>query len=113
LCFGYKKAKITIRITHVVRDALDAGLQGEGRGAPRPAELHPEVLQVWGDEQSPEGSGLRVRALRAEVGQLLNAAVNLYLRMEGLPHGTAWFDRVVGGFALTREERDGEPSLGI
>jgi hypothetical protein len=35
--------------------------------------------------------------------------------MEGLPHDPRWFDRVVGGFALTGEERDGnsdEPSRG-
>jgi putative transposase len=49
------------------------------------------------------------------VDRQLNAAVNLYLKMEGLPHNPSWFDRVVGGFALTGEERDGgpdEPSRG-
>jgi len=35
--------------------------------------------------------------------------VNLYLQMEGLPHDPGWFDRVVGGFALTGEERYGNP----
>jgi hypothetical protein len=43
------------------------------------------------------------------VDRQLNAAVNLYLQMEGLPHDPGWFDRVVGGFALTGEERDGDP----
>jgi hypothetical protein len=40
------------------------------------------------------------------VERQLNAAVNLYLQMEGLPHDPEWFDRVVGGFALTGEEAD-------
>ena len=40
------------------------------------------------------------------IDRQLNAAVNLYLQMEGLPHDPGWFDRVVGGFALTGEEAD-------
>jgi hypothetical protein len=60
------------------------------------------VLQVWGNEQSPERSGLR--DLRVE--RQLNAAVNLYLQMEGLPHDPELFDKVVGWFALTGEEAD-------
>jgi hypothetical protein len=40
------------------------------------------------------------------VERQLNAAVNLYLQMEGLPHDPEWFDKVVGGFALTGEEAD-------
>jgi hypothetical protein len=40
------------------------------------------------------------------VERQLNAAVKLYLQMEGLPHDPEWFDKVVGGFALTGEEAD-------
>ena len=54
-----------------------------------------------GTKKAPKGA---VCGLRVE--RQLNAAVNLYLQMEGFPHDPGWFDRVVGGFALTGEEAD-------
>jgi putative transposase len=46
----------------------------------------------------------------------LNAAVNLYLRMVGVPHSTAWWDlvvlpSVVGGYVETGAERKGADEL--
>ena len=66
-----------------------------------------------GMNKAPKGAVFEGGLCGLRVDRQLNAAVNLYLQMEGLPHGTAWFDRVVGGFALTREERDGGPGSGI
>ena len=58
---------------------------------------------VGGTKKAPKGAVFRC-GLRVE--RQLNAAVNLYLQMEGLPHDPGWFDKVVGGFALTGEEAD-------
>lgn len=39
------------------------------------------------------------------IDRQLNAAVNIYLKMEGLPHNIGWFDEnVVGGFTQTGAE---------
>ncbi|WXG43725.1 MAG: zinc ribbon domain-containing protein [Promethearchaeati archaeon SRVP18_Atabeyarchaeia-1] len=52
------------------------------------------------------------------VDRQLNAAVNLYLRMVGVPHSKAWWDRrvlpslvAVGGYAETGAERKGADEL--
>jgi putative transposase len=68
-----------------------------------------------GMNKAPKGAVFECGLCGLRVDRQLNAAVNLYLRMEGLPHDPAWFDRVVGGFALTGEERyvdPDEPSRG-
>jgi len=62
-----------------------------------------------GLNKAPKGAVFECGFCWLRADRQLNAAVNLYLRMEGLPHDPAWFDRVVGGFALTGEERDGNP----
>jgi putative transposase len=59
-----------------------------------------------GMNKAPKGAVFECELCGLRVDRQLNAAVNLYLRMEGLPHDLAWFDRVVGGFALTGEEAD-------
>jgi hypothetical protein len=59
--------------------------------------------------KAPKGAVFECESCGLRTNRQLNAAVNLYLKMEGLPHDPAWFDRVVGGFALTGEERDGNP----
>jgi putative transposase len=57
-----------------------------------------------------ENCGLRI-------DRQLNAAVNLYWRMVGVPHGRAWWDRVVlpsllvGGYVETGAERSGADEL--
>jgi len=56
-----------------------------------------------GTNKAPKGAVFRC-GLR--IDRQLNVAVNLYLQMEGLPHDPEWFDKVVGGFALTGEEAD-------
>ena len=62
-----------------------------------------------GMNKAPKGAVFECGSCGLRVDRQLNAAVNLYLQMEGLPHDPRWFDRVVGGFALTGEERDGNP----
>jgi hypothetical protein len=57
-----------------------------------------------GERTKPRKGAVFRCGLRVE--RQLNAAVNLYLQMEGLPHDPEWFDKVVGGFALTGEEAD-------
>ncbi|MCC6024455.1 MAG: transposase, partial [Thaumarchaeota archaeon] len=55
---------------------------------------------------APKGASYICKKCGLRVDRQLNAAINLYLQMEGLPHDPSWFDRVVGGFALTGEEAD-------
>jgi len=55
---------------------------------------------------APKGASYVCKKCGLRIDRQLNAAVNLYLQMEGLPHDPSWFDRVVGGFALTGEEAD-------
>jgi putative transposase len=62
-----------------------------------------------GMSKAPKGAVFECGSCGLRVNRQLNAAVNLYLQMEGLPHDPRWFDRVVGRFALTGEERDGNP----
>jgi putative transposase len=62
-----------------------------------------------GMNKAPKGAVFECGLCGLRVDRQLNAAVNLYLKMEGLPHDPGWFDRVVGWFALTGEERDGDP----
>jgi putative transposase len=62
-----------------------------------------------GMNKAPKGAVFECGLCGLRMDRQLNAAVNLYLKMEGLPHDPRWFDRVVGGFALTGEERDGDP----
>jgi len=50
------------------------------------------------------------------IDRQLNAAINLYLRMEGVPHDKVWWDRnilptLVGGYFLTGAERNGVDEL--
>ncbi|WXG43829.1 MAG: zinc ribbon domain-containing protein [Promethearchaeati archaeon SRVP18_Atabeyarchaeia-1] len=50
------------------------------------------------------------------IDRQLNAAINLYLRMEGVPHRKEWWDAsilpsLVGGYALTGAERRGADEL--
>ena len=58
---------------------------------------------------APKGATFACERCGLTVSRQLNAAVNLHLRMEGLPHDARWFDRVVGGFALTGEKRGENP----
>jgi putative transposase len=62
-----------------------------------------------GMNEAPKGAILECGSCGLRVDRQLNAAVNLYLQMEGLPHDPVWFDGVVGGFALTGEEREEGP----
>jgi len=62
-----------------------------------------------GLNKAPKGAVFECGLCGLRADRQLNAAVNLYLQMEGLPHDPRWFDRAVGGFALTGEERDGNP----
>jgi len=55
---------------------------------------------------APKGASYVCKKCGLRIDRQLNAAINLYLQMEGLPHDPSWFDRVVGGFALTGEEAD-------
>jgi putative transposase len=55
---------------------------------------------------APKGASYICKKCGLRIDRQLNAAINLYLQMEGLPHDPSWFDRVVGGFALTGEEAD-------
>ena len=76
--------------------------------------LHPRnstrtCSRCGGMDKAPKGAVFECGLCGLRVDRQLNAAVNLYLRMEGLPHDPRWFDRVVGGFALTGEERDENP----
>jgi transcription elongation factor Elf1 len=59
-----------------------------------------------GTKKAPKGAIFECGICGLRVERQLNAAVNLYLQMEGLPHDPEWFDKVVGGFALTGEEAD-------
>jgi putative transposase len=65
---------------------------------------------------APKGAILECDFCGLKMDRQLNAAVNLYLQMEGLPHDARWFDLIVGGFDPTGEKRvDGpnEPSRGL
>ena len=55
---------------------------------------------------APKGASYKCKKCGLRIDRQLNAAVNLYLQMEGLPHDPEWFDKVVGGFTLTGEEAD-------
>ena len=59
-----------------------------------------------GKINAPKGASYECKKCGLRIDRQLNAAVNLYLQMEGLPHDQGWFDKVVGGFALTGEEAD-------
>jgi putative transposase len=59
-----------------------------------------------GKINAPKGASYKCKKCGLRIDRQLNAAVNLYLQMEGLPHDPEWFDKVVGGFALTGEEAD-------
>jgi hypothetical protein len=54
------------------------------------------------------------------IDRQLNAAVNIYMRMEGVPHDVVWWDAtvlpaLVGGYVLTGAERrvPDEPGRGL
>ncbi len=52
------------------------------------------------------GATFECNACGLKIDRQLNAAINLYLRMEGVPHSADWWDRnvlpsIVGGYFLT------------
>jgi hypothetical protein len=56
------------------------------------------------------GSTFRCESCGLSIDRQLNAAINLYLRMEGVPHQMSWWDNnilptLVGGYFLTGAER--------
>ncbi|MGC8817671.1 MAG: zinc ribbon domain-containing protein [Candidatus Hadarchaeum sp.] len=59
---------------------------------------------------APKGVVFECRFCGLRINRQLNAAVNLYLPMEGLSHDARWFDRAVGGFDLTGEKREEGPN---
>jgi putative transposase len=59
--------------------------------------------------RDPKGSVFRCESCGLSIDRQLNAAINLYLRMEGVPHQTGWWDNnvlpsLVGGYFLTGAE---------
>jgi hypothetical protein len=53
--------------------------------------------------------GEEIEELLRAYNRVLNAAINLYLRMEGVPHQISWWDNkvlpsLVGGYFLTGAE---------
>jgi hypothetical protein len=59
--------------------------------------------------RDPKGSAFRCESCGLSIDRQLNAAINLYLRMEGVPHQTGWWDNnvlpsLVGGYFLTGAE---------
>ncbi len=62
------------------------------------------------------GATFECKACGLRINRQLNAAINLYLRMEGVPHNADWWDRnvlpsLVGGYFLTGAERNGADEL--
>ncbi len=62
------------------------------------------------------GATFECKACGLKIDRQLNAAINLYLRMEGVPHNADWWDRnvlpsLVGGYFLTGAERNGANEL--
>jgi putative transposase len=59
--------------------------------------------------KDPNGSVFRCENCRLTIDRQLNAAINLYLRMEGVPHRVEWWDSnvlptLVSGYFLTGAE---------
>jgi putative transposase len=59
--------------------------------------------------RDPKGSVFRCESCGLSIDRQLNAAINLYLRMEGVPHQISWWDNnvlpsLVGGYFLTGAE---------
>jgi transposase len=66
------------------------------------------------------GTVFECEACGLRIDRQLNAAVNIYMRMEGVPHDVAWWDATVlpapvGGYVLTGAERKvpDEPVRGL
>ncbi|MGC9016230.1 MAG: zinc ribbon domain-containing protein, partial [Conexivisphaera sp.] len=65
------------------------------------------------------GAVFECEACGLRIDRQLNAAVNIYMRMEGVPHSAVWWDAtvlpaLVGGYVLTGAERKApdEPGRG-
>jgi hypothetical protein len=59
--------------------------------------------------RDPKGGVFRCESCGLSIDRQLNAAINLYLRMEEVPHQTGWWDNnvlpsLVGGYFLTGAE---------
>ena len=67
---------------------------------------------MW-DGQCPERSIICMQKMRLRIDRQLNAAINLYLQMEGLSPTPRLFDELVkgwSGFTLTGEKADEGPN---
>jgi hypothetical protein len=66
--------------------------------------------------RDPKGSVYTCESCGLSIDRQLNAAINLYLRMEGVPHQMSWWDRnvlptLVGGYLLTGAEQKAPDEL--
>jgi putative transposase len=71
----------------------------------------------WIDRDLRRGAVFECANCGLRIDRQLNAAINLYLRMEGVPHEKKWWDAnilptlLVGGYVLTGAERKGADEL--